>query len=301
MHNQANDHNHQAGKNIALAFFLNLSFTILELIGGLWTNSIAIMSDALHDFGDSVSLGMAWYFEKLSKQSPNAKYSYGYKRFALLGALLNCIILLLGSSVVIYECVKRLFSPQEMRVEGMLVLAILGVVINGFAVLRTRKGKGVNERVVSLHLLEDVLGWLAVLIVSIVMMFVDVPVLDPILSIGIAVFILYNVVRNLKTTLNVLLQGVPKEIDFCRIKEKIESIPQISSIHDLHIWSLDSMYNVASMHAVVENENITLSELQTVKEQIKNLMKAEDIEHATIEFENKNEHCIPCDEKNSGD
>ena len=295
MHNHTHEHNH-AGKNIAVAFFLNLSFTIIELIGGLITNSVAILSDALHDFGDSISLGMAWYFEKLARRSPNAKYSYGYKRFALLGALLNCIILLVGSSIVIYECVKRLLNPQEVMVEGMFILAILGVVINGIAVLRTRKGKGVNERVVSLHLLEDVLGWIAVLIVSIVMFFVDLPILDPILSIGISIFILYNVVRNLKTTLNVLLQGVPKEMEIKNIKKKIETNTEISSIHDLHVWSLDSQYNVASMHVVVKDRNIKLSDLQPLKEEIKELMKTENIEHATIEFENEGEHCSPCDE-----
>lgn len=287
-------HNH-AEKNITVAFFLNLSFTIIELIGGLLTNSVAIMSDALHDFGDSISLGMAWHFEKLSKRSPNAKYSYGYKRFALLGALLNCIILLLGSIIVISECIKRLFNPQEVVVEGMFLLAILGVVINGIAVLRTRKGKGVNERVVSLHLLEDVLGWIAVLIVSIVMFFIDLPILDPLLSIGIAIFILYNVVRNLKTTLNILLQSVPKEMNINNLKKKVGIIPEVSSIHDLHIWSLDSQYNVASMHVVVKDENIKLSDLQPLKEQIKVLMKLEDIEHATIEFENESEYCSPCD------
>ncbi len=295
MHNHSHNHNHQTGKNIALAFFLNFSFTIIELIGGLLTNSVAILSDALHDFGDSISLGMAWYFEKLAKRSPNAKYSYGYKRFALLGALLNCIILLIGSSIVIYECAKRLFNPQEVVVEGMFMLAILGVVINGIAVLRTRKGKSVNERVVSLHLLEDVLGWIAVLIVSIVMFFVDLPVLDPLLSIGIAIFILYNVIRNLKTTLNVLLQGVPKEMDINNLKEKMTVLPEVSSIHDLHVWSLDSQYNVASIHVVVKDKNIKLSDLQPLKKQIKELMESEDIEHATIEFENENEHCVPCD------
>ena len=296
MHNHAHGHtHHQASKNIAIAFFLNFSFTIIEIIGGLLTNSVAILSDALHDFGDSISLGMAWYFEKLAKRSPNAKYSYGYKRFALLGALINCIILLLGSAVVIYECVKRLFDPQEVVVEGMFVLAIVGIVVNGIAVLRTRKGKGVNERVVSLHLLEDVLGWFAVLIVSIVMFFVDVPVLDPILSIAIAVFILYNVVRNLRTTLKVLLQGVPSEMNIRSIKEKLENIPEVSDVHDLHIWSLDSQYNIASMHVVVEDEDAALSKLIPLKEQIKEFMKSEDVEHVTIEFENQGEHCHPCD------
>ncbi len=296
MHNHDHTHEHnQSGKNIAIAFFLNFSFTIIELVGGLLTNSVAILSDALHDFGDSISLGMAWYFEKLAKRSPNAKYSYGYKRFALLGALINCIILLMGSIIVIYECIKRIINPQEVKVEGMLILAILGVVINGIAVLRTRKGRGVNERVVSLHLLEDVLGWIAVLIVSIVMLFVNVPILDPLLSIGIAIFILYNVVRNLKITLKVLLQGVPSDMNIGELKQKIESVPVVESVHDLHVWSLDSQYNIASMHVVMGARNNSLEELVPVKEQIKTLMEREGIEHTTIEFENKGEHCLPCD------
>src|SRR5574344_1135248 len=189
----SHSHNHTQGgnNNIAVAFFLNFSFTIIELVGGLITNSVAILSDALHDFGDSISLALAWYFDKLSRHTPNARYSYGYKRFALLGALINAVVLLVGSLFVIYECVLRMIHPQPVVVQGMFWLAILGVVINGIAVLRTRKDAGVNERVVSLHMLEDVLGWIAVLIVSVVMLFVDVPILDPILSVCIALFVLY--------------------------------------------------------------------------------------------------------------
>jgi cobalt-zinc-cadmium efflux system protein len=300
MHKHSHSHSHENGKsqsekNILLAFALNFFFTIIEFIGGYFTNSVAIISDAIHDLGDCISLGFAWRFEKLSKRSANAKYSYGYKRFAMLGALINCIVLLVGSVIVIYECIKRIIDPQQVEAKGMLFLAILGIVVNGIAVLRTYKGKGVNERVVSLHLLEDVLGWTAVLVVSIVMLFVDVPVLDPLLSIGIAIFILYNVVRNMKITLNVLLEGVPSDMDIHKLKQKIESIPVVESVHDLHIWSLDSQYNVASTHVVVKMENNSLEELIPVKTQIKLLMKEEGIEHVTIEFENKNESCSPCD------
>jgi cobalt-zinc-cadmium efflux system protein len=203
--------------------------------------------------------------------------------------------LLVGSIFVIYESVKRVIDPQEVKAEGMLVLAIAGIIVNGIAVLRTKKGKGVNERVVSLHLLEDVLGWIAVLIVSIVMLFVNIPILDPLLSIGIAFFILYNVIRNLKVTLKVLLERVPSDINIGILREKIKNIPAVESVHDLHVWSLDSQYNVASAHVVVQMENSSLEELMPVKEQIRLLMKAEGIEHTTIEFENKNEHCSPCD------
>ncbi|MDR1182203.1 MAG: cation diffusion facilitator family transporter [Bacteroidales bacterium] len=297
MHKHSHSHQDKdrSRQNIAIAFLLNLSFTLIEFVGGMLTNSIAIISDAVHDLGDSISLAFAWYFEKLSKRSPTIKYSYGYKRFSILGALLNCIILLIGSIIVIYECVKRIIEPQNVKVEGMFILAIIGIVVNGFAVWRTSKGKGVNERVVSLHLLEDVLGWAAVLVVSIVMFFVDLPILDPLLSIGIALFILYNVVRNMRIALKVILEGVPLDMDIYKLKQKVETIPAIESVHDLHVWSLDGQYNVASAHVVVKQENNSLEELAPVKEQIRILMKEEGIEHVTIEFENEQEYCSPCD------
>jgi cobalt-zinc-cadmium efflux system protein len=298
MHKHSHDHDrNQSLKNIGIALVLNFVFTIAEFIGGILTNSIAIISDAIHDFGDTLSLGFALYFEKLSKQSPNLTYSYGYKRFSMLGALINCIVLLTGSIIVIYKAVNRIIEPQPVEAEGMLIFAIVGIIVNGYAVLRMRKGKGVNERVVSLHLLEDVLGWAAVLIISIVMMFVDVPILDPLLSIGIALFILYNVVCNLKITLNVFLERVPLDMDICKLKQKIKTIPVVVSVHDLHVWSLDSEYNIASAHVVVQIENNSLDELVPVKEEIRRMMEEEGIQHVTIEFENEHEHCHPCDEE----
>jgi cobalt-zinc-cadmium efflux system protein len=298
MHNHRHNHeDNQSGKNILMALVLNFSFTVIEIIGGYLTNSIAIISDAIHDFGDCLSLFSAWRFEKLSKRSTNAKYSYGYKRFAILGAFINCTVLLIGSIIVIYNCINRIISPEQVEVKGMFLLAILGIVINGIAVWRTYKGKGINERVVSLHLMEDFLGWIAVLIVSVVMFFVDLPILDPLLSIAITVFILYNVVRNMKVTLNILMEGVPSETNIGALKQKIETIPTVVAVHDLHVWSLDSKYNVASTHIVVRAENGSLEKLIPLKAQIKLLMKEEGIEHTTIEFENENEneHCFPCD------
>ncbi len=289
----SHQHHHHGSSNIAVAFLLNLLFTIIELVGGLLTNSVAILSDALHDFGDSVSLALAWYFEKLAGRSSNARYSYGYKRFALLGALINATVLLFGSLFVIYESVQRLFEPQAVHAQGMFWLAILGIIINGAAVLRTRKGAGINERVVSLHMLEDVLGWLAVLIVSIVMLFVDLPILDPILSVCISLFVLFNVVRNLIATFKVILQGVPADVDFEKLREKLCQIEGVSDVHDLHVWSLDSQYNVASLHAVVD-ENVDWAEQQRLKNDIKKMMSEEHIEHTTVEFEQRGETCHTC-------
>ena len=180
-HHHHHHHSHDGESNIGIAFLLNISFTIIELIGGYMTNSVAIISDAVHDFGDSISLGMAWYFQKISKREKTDKYTYGYKRFSLLGAIINSIVLVVGSIYIISEAVPRLFSPQETSAKGMFALAIVGIIINGAAVLKTRTGDSINERVVSLHMMEDVLGWAAVLVGSVIMHFTGLTIIDPIL------------------------------------------------------------------------------------------------------------------------
>ncbi|MDL2223336.1 cation diffusion facilitator family transporter [Bacteroidales bacterium OttesenSCG-928-M11] len=293
-HNHSHNHHNHGTKNIALAFFLNLGFCIVELIGGILTNSIAILSDSLHDFGDSIALGLAWIFQKKSEQKPNNRYTYGYKRFSLLSAIINSIILVAGSGFVLYESIKRIIEPADTNAQGMFLLAILGVVVNGFAILRLRKGDSVNERVVSLHLMEDVLGWVAVLIGSIVMIFVDVPVLDPILSVAIACYILYNVYRNLKTIFHVILQRKPDEIDEEKIKESLLHIPDVTDIHDLHIWTLDSEYNVLTVHLVLKDKQ-SLENQQKKRSQAHAILKEMGIQHATIEIEYQGEECEWCE------
>jgi len=292
----AHDHSHNAGKNLALVFFLNLLFCIIELIGGLFTNSIAILSDALHDFGDSISLGMAWYFQKVSKRKPDAKYTYGYQRFSTLSALLNSLVLLTGSSFVLYESIKRILYVEESNAQGMFVLALFGVLVNGVAVLRLKKGTSLNERVISLHLLEDVLGWVAVLIASLVMIFVDVPILDPILSIGISCYVLYNVYNNLKSVFRVILQGKPSEVDEEMIRERLLKMPNVQSLHDFHIWTMDSEFMVLTVHLVV-NQSIEKNELQALRAAAHQLLKNMDIQHSTIEIESETESCEWCEDE----
>jgi cobalt-zinc-cadmium efflux system protein len=289
-HNHNHNHSHDEKSNIALAFFLNLSFTVIELVGGFLTNSIAIISDAVHDFGDSLSLGLAWYFQKLSKKGSTKQYSYGYKRFSLLGAIINCVVLIVGSIYILSEAIPRLFSPQETNAVGMFWLAIFGVIVNGIAALKTRKGKSINERVVSLHLLEDVLGWLAVLVGSVVMYFTGWTIIDPVLSLGIACFVLFNVFKNIRLVLPILLQGTPAEIEQEQIIKKLKAVKNIADIHDLHIWSLDEEYNVLTVHIIL-NEALPTEKLIELKKQIRSVLKEEKIEHATIEFEMPNEEC----------
>lgn len=276
-------HKHSEG-NIKIAFFLNLGFTIIEIIGGLYTNSLAILSDALHDLGDSMSLGLSWYFQRLSKKGSNKKFSYGYKRFSLLGAIINSIVLVVGSIFILSKAIPELFNPAETNAEGMFYLAILGVIVNGAAVFKLRKGESLNEKVVSLHLLEDVLGWIAVLIGSIIMIYFDLPFVDPLLSILISIFVLYNVYRNLKKSMRVILQGTPQEISVIDIKNKIREISEISEVHDCHIWSLDGSYNILTMHIRLKKD-LRLSTIAGIKKEIHAALNDDHVQHITIEFE----------------
>ena len=288
-HNHDHSHNQKEG-NVKVAFFLNLSFTIIEIIGGLYTNSLAILSDALHDLGDSLSLGLSWYFQKLSKKGRTKKFSYGYKRFSLLGAIINSIVLVAGSIFILTKAIPELFNPGETNVQGMLYLAILGIVVNGAAVLKLRKGESLNEKVVSLHLLEDVLGWVAVLIGSIIMMYTDAPFIDPLLSVLISLFVLYNVYKNLRKSMLVILQGIPEEVSLEDIKEKLKDISEITDVHDNHVWSMDGEYNILTIHLQLD-QDYKLSEQAKLKEKVRSQLKAESINHITIEFEGQDENC----------
>ena len=284
-HNKTKSDN--SSKNIAIAFILNSVFVVIELIGGIYTNSIAILSDALHDFGDCISLGVAWGLQKKAQKKRDRYYSYGYKRFSLLGSIFLSGVLTISSLFVIIEACKRLINPQDVKAEGMIWIAIFGVIINGAAALRLKKGDSLNEKAVFLHIMEDTLGWLAVLIVSIVMLFVNARQLDPILSIAISIWVLSNVYRNIRETFKILLQAIPSDIDIIKVQKEIESLEGICSIHDLHIWSLDGNSHVMTTHAVVSKE----SDIKILKHTINQLALKHSIEHTTIEFEDEGEKC----------
>lgn len=289
-------HHHSTTSNIAVAFFLNVGFTLVELIGGVLTNSLAIMSDALHDLGDSLSLGLAWYFEKKSKQPATDTYSYGFKRLSLLGAVINALILVVGGIFIVKEAIPRIFHPEVTDARGMMWLALLGIGVNGVAVLKLQKGTSINERVVSLHLLEDVLGWAAVLLASIVMQFWELPVLDPLLSVGITLFIFYNVYKNLKESLRILLQGTPQGLTVKDLTATIVTFEGIAAVDDCKLWTMDGEYHIASLWVRLE-DTVDVASEQTVKNQLKQrLHDSFGVEHTTIEIvrglkECKETHC----------
>ena len=287
----AHDHEHNhSGKNLKLAFFLNVSFTIFEIIGGFYVNSVAIISDAIHDLGDSLSLGTSWYLQKKSNQGKDAKFSFGYKRFSLLGALINSLVLILGSVFVVIEAVKRIINPEASDAQGMVIFAIVGVAVNGFAAYKLSGGKSMNEKVISLHLLEDVLGWVAVLVVAVVLLFTDLYILDPVLSLLITAYILWGVFKRLKETLFIFLQGVPKDIDLKEIEETLLSVENISSLHHTHVWSQEGDSHVFTTHIKLTDIK-SFEQLLLVKSEVKRRLKKYHFDHYTIETELDSETC----------
>jgi len=288
-HNQKHNHNNSV-KNIKIAFFLNLFFTIIEFIGGFLTNSVAIMSNALHDLVDSFSLGLAWFLENFSSRKRTDQFSYGYKRFSLLGAFINGIILFIGSLFILTEAIPRLINPETSNAHGMLLLAIFGIVVNGIAFYKTAKGNTMNEKVISLHLLEDVLGWVTVFIISIVMIFTQISILDPILSILITFYILFGVLKNLKATALLFLQAAPKNLDVKIIDKELKKDSFIHGVHDTHIWSLDGEKHILSTHVII-NKNSSKKDIEKIKYKLKQRLKDIGIEHSTLEIEFEDESC----------
>jgi len=288
MHSHSHDDN--SSSRIGWAFFLNVGFTIIEFIGGMLTNSTAIMADAVHDLGDSLSIGLAWVLAKLGKKPASSSFSYGYKRLSLLGSLINGIVLIAGSSWVLFQSIPRLFSPEMPVTEGMLALSIFGIAVNGFAAFKLSKGKTLNEKVLNWHLLEDVLGWVAVFIVSIVLMFVEWPILDPILAIGFTLFILINVIRNVGSTLKLFLQGVPDQDLAKKVEEKLKNISEFKRFHHLHLWSLDGESHVLTVHIELEAD-IGLDDQRNLKRRLSETLAEFEFSHTTVEFELNDEPC----------
>ncbi len=272
-------------RNILIAFILNLSFSIFEIIGGFFTGSVAIISDAVHDMGDAASIGISCFLEKKSKKQPDNTYTYGYARFSVIGSVITTLILLFGSVMVIYNAVLRIFNPVEINYNGMIVFAIVGALVNFIAAYFTKDGDSLNQKAVNLHMLEDVLGWVVVLIGAVVMRFTDISIIDPIMSIAVAVFILINAVKNLKEVLDLFLEKIPNNISIEEIKEHITEIDGVLGVHHIHIWSMDGHNNYATMH-IVASENS-----HTIKDKIREELKEHGIGHATLEIENPNDHC----------
>lgn len=273
-------------KNILIAFLLNISFSLFEFFGGLFTGSIAILSDAVHDLGDALSIGISFVLEKKSKKQPDDKYTYGYMRYSILGAFITTTILIVGSVIVIFGSVKRLVSPIEINYNGMIGFAIFGTIINFLAAYFTKEGDSLNQKAVNLHMLEDVLGWVVVLIGAIFMKFTDISMIDSVMSIGVALFIFIHATSNFKNILDLFLEKIPKEVSMEEIKKHLLEIKGVLDIHHMHIWSIDGVNHYGTLH-IVTNEKDT----EKIKKDIREELLEHGIGHVTIEIENEKEKC----------
>ena len=284
-------HSHSSSeKNISTAFFLNLFFVFIEIAGGIITNSFAIISDAIHDLGDCGAIGLAFFFEKFSRKKPDKKYTYGYKRYSLLSAIITSLILVIGSVAIIFGSIQRFKNPEEIKSLPMLIIAVFGVLINGIAAFKTSHGSGANEKAINLHMLEDVFGWIAVLIGSIFIHLFQWYFIDTLLSLVISAFLLFHSAKNILYTVSILLEKTPYDFNFEDYEAEISKLPGVENVHHIHVWSLDDETILATIHITLSKDFFPekYSEVQkSVIEASKNL----GINHITLQIDIENSCC----------
>ncbi|HEL2326877.1 TPA: cation transporter [Streptococcus suis] len=273
-------------RNILIALLLNLSFTIFEILGGLLTGSIAIISDAIHDLGDAISIAISYLLEKKSKQKPDIAYTFGYSRYSVLGSLVTTTVLVVGSIITLYNGVMRIATPVDVHYDGMIIFAIVGVAVNAGATYFTRSGESLNQKAVNLHMLEDVLGWLVVLLGAIIMKFTNMTIIDPLMSVAVSAFVLSNALKNGKQIIDVLLEKTPTNMPVDAIISNVLAIDGVESIHHLHVWTLDGVNALAMMHIVLNKDK------SDIKKVIRENLKLQGIKHVNIELERVGEACI---------
>ncbi|MFN3874788.1 MAG: cation diffusion facilitator family transporter [Flavobacteriales bacterium] len=271
------------------AFLINLAFTLVEVAGGLWTGSIAVLTDAMHDAGDCLVLGTAWWLQRVAMRGRDALYSYGYGRYSMLGGWLTSVVLIIGALFMLTVSVPKLWAPRLPHSLGMIGFAIFGLLMNGLAAWRLHGGKTLNERGAYLHLLEDVLGWAAVLLGGIIIHFTGWAFVDPLLSIAISAYILVNAIGTLRRGTGILMQQIPPGIDMQVVRARLMAIPHVKDLHDQHTWTLDGSFVVHTVHIVVEG--VGLGAALDVKCKARAELKALGIHHATIELEWADEDC----------
>lgn len=275
-------HHKKAGENLAFVFFMNLAFNLIVIFGGLATNSMAILADCIHDMSDTISIAFAWFLEKVSQKDSTDKYSYGYQRFSILGSVIISVFVIIMALIILQEAIPRLFAPEGIDAGGMLLVAIVGIVFKSISVYRLHDGETFNERAILFHQLGDVFEWVAILILSLVLMFWEgAPYLDPFVSIGIALWLIFNLGRNLYKAIEVLLQKTPDNFDVGDFKSEILAIDGINAIDDFHIWSLDGIDSVMTLKVNVDFGR----DAEEIKKEIYNISNKYHVVDITIEFD----------------
>lgn len=271
----------KAKYTVWLAFFLNLTYAIVEFIAGGVFGSSAVLADSVHDLGDAIAIGISAFLESISNREEDSHYTLGYKRFSLLGAMVTAVILMTGSVLVILENIAKIFHPQPVNVKGILWLGIIAITINVLASLVIRKGQTKNESILSLHFLEDTLGWLAVILMAIILRFTDWYILDPLLSLAISLFILSKAIPRFWSTLKIFLDAVPEGVDIQKIKSDLEQLDHVASVNQLNLWTMDGLEKNAIIHVCLEH----VKHMEVCKESIRTLLKESGFQNVTIEVD----------------
>lgn len=283
-HNINQDIHKQASQNLSFALVLNLLFNIVVITGGILTNSVAILSDALHDLSDTFSIVIAWALERFSGKESNDNFTYGYQRFSIFGALFNSTIVILASLNVAYEAFTRLFIAESPDATGMVLIAILGIIFKGGSLIKLHRGKTFNEKAISIHMFGDVFEWIALLIISVVLLFVNIPILDPIASILVSIWVIYNLAKTFMASAKILLQSSPLDIDVNSLKEDLLSVEGIESLEEFHIWSIDGIDNVLTSKIRINSNNADLDSLSSIKDDLDNVSIKYGINSTNFEF-----------------
>ena len=271
----------KAKYTVWVAFFLNLSYAIVEFIAGGIFGSSAVLADSVHDLGDAIAIGISAFLESISNREEDSHYTLGYKRFSLLGAMITAVILMTGSVLVILENIAKIFHPQSVNDEGILWLGIIAITINVLASLVIRKGQTKNESILSLHFLEDTLGWVAVILMAIVLRFTDWYILDPLLSLAISFFILSKALPRFWSTLKIFLDAVPEGVDIQKIKTDLAELDHVASINQLNLWTMDGLEKNAIVHVCLKE----MEHMETCKESIRIFLKDCGFQNITIEVD----------------
>lgn len=274
----------QAKENIKRVFWLNLGFGFFEIIGGIITRSSAIFSNAICDFGDALAILVSYLLENISKNKPDKEYTFGYKRYALLGIFFNSMILLICSSLVLYDAFLRILRPVEVNIIGMIIFSIFGIFINGYAMFKTSDKVNLNESKLNLYVIIDFCCWISFLVAAILIKITGWHIIDPLLSMLIAIIMAIKGIKNMFRIINIFTEKVPNDIEIETLENELKQINLVKEVNCLHVWSMDGKDKFLTVQIIMD-QKVTKKSYETLLQDIKKKLKEYKINQSTVELE----------------
>jgi cobalt-zinc-cadmium efflux system protein len=274
----------ESSKKLKLAIILTSVILIAEIIGGIISNSLALFTDAAHVFMDVLALGLSFSAITIACRPMDEKATFGYHRAEIFAALINAVLLFVVVIFILQEAYERLLTPPEIRTTEMLIVASIGLAVNLFVTYTLRGHHDLNIRGAYLHVLGDTLSSVGVIVGGVIIILTGNYIVDPILSVIISIIIIYNSIKLLKESVDILMERTPKHIDIEELKKDILTCKGVNAIHDLHVWSICSNVHALSAHLIVKPMDVKETEKITKKLNM-HLMKGYKISHTTLQFE----------------